>query len=44
MTYECRSEGTTETFRALPVRSYASLNVREPLVKNIAYQSAVDIE
>jgi len=35
--YECRSLGTTETFRARPVRSYASLKVRDPFVKNMAY-------
>ena len=28
----------TDTFNILPVRKYASLNVMEPLVKNIAYE------
>ena len=37
--HECLSDGTTETFSALPVRSYASLNVKEPIVKNIDCRS-----
>jgi hypothetical protein len=38
-THECLSDGTTDTFRARPVRSYASLNVRDPRVKKNAYSS-----
>lgn len=34
--YEWRSDGTTETFSARPVLSYASLKVRLPCVKNMA--------
>lgn len=39
-THECRSDGTTDTFKARPVLSYASLNVKDPRVKNIALLSA----